>query len=226
MDSNQRPNLPGGQLSEGRHASDLLSHLKALKTDLSNPDTVENRSWPWRIGLAVGGVALLATLATFFCVTAWRLHGPNMLTLDDGWLRVADRHWGFEVDFPNVPSKTTDSMTSERYSSSFVNRIPIRLRVQKWPLGNNKSTPENALAAILSTERSIRPVEVLIDRSKDATSPMIDFVSTCGPPGNQWTVRERVIIHRDVMLRIDVTSAEHARQEELDRLMNSVRWLR
>ena len=226
MDSNQGPDLPGGPLSEGRHASDLLTHLKALKTDLSNPDTVENRSWPWRIGLAVGGVALLATLATFFCVTAWRLHGPNTLMLADGWMRVTDRHWGFEVDLPSNYSTTSDRLTSERYSSSFANRIPIRLRVQKWPLGNNKSTPAEALAAILSTERSIRSVQVLIDRSTDATSPMIDFVSTCGPPGNQWTVRERVIIHRDVILRIDVTSAEHAQQEELDRLMNSVRWLR
>jgi hypothetical protein len=180
-----------------------------------------------RIGVISGGVILVAGLAIFFVMAAWRIHGPNFSMVDGGWMRLTDRRWGFEIDLPKLTTKTSEGMTSERYDTSFENGPTVRIRIQKWPLGSNRLTPTEELASILKRERNLRPVELLKDQSNGRTSAMIDYVSTCGQSSTGiWYVRERVIIHRDVLLRISVPLAENKPIPDVDRLMNSVRWLR
>lgn len=206
--------------------SSIEARLKALQNNQVAGDLDHSFNRRWRIGLIAAGSALGVLVIVFFVMTAIRLHGPNATVLNDGWTRVVDRQWGFQVDFPTWHTKSSDGPQAVRYVSRFANYTEVRLRVRNWKDSKTKpSTAANELDSILKSERQLRPVKVLLDRSTDPTSPMIDFISTCGQPGYQWTVRERVMIHKDVMIRIDIVRPDGALPEDLDRFLNSVRWL-
>jgi hypothetical protein len=225
-DSNQSRDLQPGATSTVGIQSDIEARLRALKADPAETETDFKLSPRLRIALIAIASALVLLVAIFFIKTAVRLHSPNGTVLGDGWTRVVDRQWGFEADFPTWYTKSSDGPQAIRYESQFSNHANIRVRVINWKYKKaNSASAANELAAILKTERQLRPVEVLIDRSTDPTSPMIDFISTCGPPGAQWKVRERIFIHNEVMIRIDIVRPENAPPEDLKPLLDSVRWL-
>ncbi len=206
--------------------SNFEARLRALKADSAETETDYTLSPRWRIAFITIASALVLLITVFFVMTAVRLHRPNATVLGDGWTRVVDRQWGFEVDFPTWHTKSSDGPQAIRYDSRIPNSTNLRVRVTNWKYKKSKAdSAANELAAIVKTERQLRPVEVLVDRSTDTTSPMIDFVTTCGAPGGQWKVRERIIIRNEVMIRIDIVRPEFAPPEDLQRFLDSVRWL-
>ncbi|MDB5346993.1 MAG: hypothetical protein JWP89_5370 [Schlesneria sp.] len=206
--------------------SDIEARLRALKADPGEVRTDFKLSPRGRIALITIASAVVLLVTVFFIRTAVRLHAPNATILSDGWTRVVDRQWGFEAEFPTWYTKSSDGPRAIRYDSRFPNSTNIRVRVADWKYKKAKTaSAADELVAILNTERQLRPVEVLIDRSTDSTSPMIDFISTCGPPGSQWKVRERILIKNEVMIRIDIVRPDFGPPEDLDRLLDSVRWL-
>lgn len=225
-DSNPSHDSQPAGLSTVRVQSDIEARLRALKTDPVETATDDTLSPRWRVALIAIASAVVLLVTVFFVKTAVRIHAPNATVLGDGWTRVVDRQWGFEADFPMWYTKSSDGPQAIRYDSRFPNYTNIRVRVANWKYQKAKTvSAANELVGILKAERQLRPVEVLIDRSTDPTSPMIDFISTCGPPGSQWNVRERILIHKDVMIRIDIVRPEQATPEDLERFLDSVRWL-
>jgi hypothetical protein len=225
-DSNQSPDSELAGPSAVEIQSNIKERLKALKADPAEVVPEHQLGPRWRIALITIASALVLVITVFFVMTAVRLHRPNATVLGDGWTRVVDRQWGFEVEFPAWHTKSSDGPQAIRYESRFPNYTNVRVRVTNWKYKKAKTaSAADELAAIVKTERQLRPVEVLIDRSTDSTSPMIDFVTTCGQPGGQWKVRERVFIHKDVMIRIDVIRPESGSPEDIQRFLDSVRWL-
>jgi hypothetical protein len=225
-DSNQSHHSQPAVPSAVEIQSNIKERLRALKADPAEVLPEKQLSPRSRIALIVIASTLILAVVVFLFIAAVQQHRPNASMLSDGWMRVVDRQWGFEVDFPTWYTKSSDGPRAIRYESRFPNNPNIRVRVTNWKYKRAKTdSAANELAALLKRERQLRPVEVLVDRSTDPTSPMIEFISTCGAPGAQWKVRERILIRKEVMLRIDLVNPEYAPPEDLKRFLDSVHWL-
>lgn len=196
----------------------MLSRLRALKSEASEVDADDSRHHLWWIGGGVAGALLI-----FLVAAGWRLAVPSDTRLDGGWIRVVDRQWGFQIDLPDWYQKKYIDAQSVQYTSR-----NVQIQVYDWKRKNFKpATAAAELATIVSNERKVRPVKIVEDRSNDLAAPMIDFNSTCGQPGAyQWTVRERILIQREVMIRVRITRPEDLPAGEIKRLVESIRWLK
>lgn len=196
----------------------MMSRLRALKTEASDSVADHPRRHLWWIGAGLAGALLI-----FLVAAVWRLAVPSDTRLDGGWIRVVDRQWGFQIDLPDWYQKKYIDAQSVQYTSR-----NMQVQVYDWKRKNFKpATAATELATIVSNERRVRPVKIVEDRSNDLGSPMIDFISTCGQAGGyQWTVRERVLIQQEVMIRVRVTRPEELPPADIQRLIESIRWLK
>lgn len=192
----------------------LIGHLKIDNSDLD----AEFRQIRTRVLLIGAALMVLLSVVGLVGFASWKLHGPQFVSLKDGWFRVTDREYGIQFELPAWYQKTANWGDGEqRYSTNWQTGIDVVVRTWKKP-ASGITNPTAELKGILSTAAAQGSVEVLTDQSTDLANPTIEFIISSH-------ARRKIVIRGETLVEINCYSTR-VPNADFDRVVKSLRWLR
>ena len=192
----------------------LIGHLKIDNSDL-DAEFREIRSRVLLIGAVLMALLSVVSLVGF---ASWKRHGPQFVSLKDGWYRITDQEYGIQFELPGWYQKNANwGDGGQRYSTNYQTGMQVVVRTWKKP-ASGITNPTAELKAILSAAASAGPIEVLSDQSADLANPTIEFIIS------QYT-RRKIIIRGDTLVDMSIYTTQ-VTNADFDRAVKSLRWMR